>query len=136
MTTLHLPKGWIRNFLVASKRNSANPQKNSEGRSRASEGVILDEDYELNSFVSIASFLFCVVRWNSEGAFLRKSNRKKIGYGFNKGHEPARVADSSSTNAVNFSSARTTKCFPSSRCAIQIVRPLKADHDRTGDHVW
>jgi hypothetical protein len=70
--------------LVASKRNSANPQKNSERRSRASERVILDEDYELNSFVPIAPFLFCVVRWNSEGAFLRKSNRKKIGYGFNK----------------------------------------------------
>ena len=37
-----------------------------------------------------------------------------------------RIADSSSTNAVNFSSARTTKRLPSSRCAsaIQIVRPL------------
>jgi hypothetical protein len=40
----------------------------------------------------------------------------------------ARVADSSSTNAVNFSSARTTKRFPLSRCAsaIQIVRPLES----------
>src|SRR5438876_9277991 len=30
--------------------------------------------------------------------------------------------------AVNFSSARTTKCFPSPRCAsaIQIVRPLQS----------
>ena len=40
----------------------------------------------------------------------------------------ARIADSSSRNAVNFSSARTTKRFPSSRCAsaIQIVRPLES----------
>src|SRR4026208_565856 len=39
-----------------------------------------------------------------------------------------RVAASSSTNAVNFSSARTTKRFPSPRCAsaIQIVRPLES----------
>ena len=39
-----------------------------------------------------------------------------------------RIADSSSTNAVSFSSARTTKRFPSSRCAsaIQIVRPLES----------
>jgi hypothetical protein len=38
------------------------------------------------------------------------------------------VADSSSRNAVSFSSARTTKRFPSSRCAsaIQIVRPLES----------
>ena len=36
--------------------------------------------------------------------------------------------DSSSTNAVNFSSARTTKRFPSSRCAsaTKIVRPLES----------
>ena len=36
------------------------------------------------------------------------------------------TAASSSTNAVNFSSARTTKRFPSSRCAsaIKVVRPL------------
>src|SRR6266481_4289170 len=36
----------------------------------------------------------------------------------------ARIADSSSTNAVSFSSPRTTKRFPSSRCAstIEIVR--------------
>src|SRR5205823_5171856 len=35
------------------------------------------------------------------------------------------IADSSSRNAVSFSSARTTKRFPSPRCAstIQIVRP-------------
>ena len=39
--------------------------------------------------------------------------------------EKARIADSNSKNAVSFSSARTTKRFPSSRCApaIQIVRP-------------
>jgi len=39
------------------------------------------------------------------------------------------VANSSSRNAVSFSSARTTKRFPSSRCAsaIQIVRPRR-DH--------
>ena len=37
------------------------------------------------------------------------------------------IPDSSSTNARNLSSARTTKRFPSPRCAsaIQIVRPLK-----------
>jgi hypothetical protein len=37
----------------------------------------------------------------------------------------ARIAASNSINAVNFSSARTTKRFPSPRCAsaIQIVRP-------------
>ena len=40
----------------------------------------------------------------------------------------ARTADSSSTNAVSFSSACTTKRFPSPRCAsaIQIVRPLES----------
>src|SRR5438876_6247452 len=39
-----------------------------------------------------------------------------------------RIADSSSTNAVNFSSARTTKRFPSSRCpsATKIVRPQES----------
>jgi hypothetical protein len=39
-----------------------------------------------------------------------------------------RIADSSSTNAVNFSSARTTKRFLSPRCAsaIQIVRPTES----------
>ena len=44
----------------------------------------------------------------------------------------AHIADSSSTNAVNFSSARTTKRFPLSRCAsaIQIVRPLESTVDR------
>jgi hypothetical protein len=38
------------------------------------------------------------------------------------------IADSSSTNAVNFSSARTTKRFSSPRCGstIQIVRPLES----------
>ena len=43
----------------------------------------------------------------------------------------ARIADSSSRNAVSFSSARTTKRFPSSRCAsaIQIVRPLESIAD-------
>src|SRR5262249_2268163 len=41
---------------------------------------------------------------------------------------PARIADSSSRKAVSFSSARTTKRFPSSRCAsaIQIVRPSES----------
>ena len=41
---------------------------------------------------------------------------------------PTQIADSSSRNAVNFSSACTTKRFPSSRCAsaIQIVRPLES----------
>jgi len=46
------------------------------------------------------------------------------------GHYPphARIADSSSKNAVNFSSARTMKRFPSPPCAstIQIVRPLES----------
>src|SRR5947199_6089913 len=39
-----------------------------------------------------------------------------------------RIADSSSTNAVNFSSARTTKRFPSLRCAsaTKIVRPSES----------
>src|SRR5947208_6457928 len=38
------------------------------------------------------------------------------------------LADSSSINAVSFSSVRTTKRFPSPRCAsaIQIVRPLES----------
>ena len=38
------------------------------------------------------------------------------------------IAVSSSRNAVSFSSARTMKRFPSSRCAsaIQIVRPLES----------
>jgi hypothetical protein len=42
----------------------------------------------------------------------------------------ARIADSSSTNAVNFSSARTTKRFPS-RCAstVNIVCPLEFTPD-------
>src|SRR4029077_978478 len=40
----------------------------------------------------------------------------------------ARIADSSSRNAVNFSSACTTNRFSSPRCAstIQIVRPLES----------
>src|SRR5436190_20832979 len=39
-----------------------------------------------------------------------------------------RIAASNSRNAVNFSSARTTKRFPSPRCAstIQVVRPLES----------
>jgi hypothetical protein len=39
-----------------------------------------------------------------------------------------RIADSSSTKAINFSSAFTTKRFPLSRCAsaIQIVLPLES----------
>jgi hypothetical protein len=43
----------------------------------------------------------------------------------------ARTGNSSSTNAVNISSARTTKRFPSPRCAstIQIVRPLESKAD-------
>jgi hypothetical protein len=41
---------------------------------------------------------------------------------------PDRIANSSSRNAVNFLSARTTKRFPSSRCAsaTKIVRPLES----------
>jgi len=40
----------------------------------------------------------------------------------------ARIRASNSTNAVSISSARTTKGFPSSRCAsaIQIVRPSRS----------
>jgi hypothetical protein len=34
------------------------------------------------------------------------------------GRSPDRIADSSSTNAVSFSSARTTKRFPSPRCRV------------------
>src|SRR6266496_1309904 len=43
-----------------------------------------------------------------------------------------RIADSSSTNAVSFSSARLMKRSPSRRCAsaIQIVRPLQSTVDR------
>jgi hypothetical protein len=43
------------------------------------------------------------------------------------GEFKARIADSSSINGVNFSSARTTKRFPS-RCAstIRIVRPSES----------
>jgi hypothetical protein len=46
-----------------------------------------------------------------------------------------RIADSSSKNAVSFSSARTTKRFPSSRCAsaIQIVRPLESQAETPSD---
>src|SRR5947207_866006 len=42
-----------------------------------------------------------------------------------------RIAASNSRNAVNFSSARTTKRFPSPRCAsaIQIVRPSESIAD-------
>src|SRR4030095_276280 len=41
---------------------------------------------------------------------------------------PALIADSSSINAVNFSSPRPTKRFPLSRCAsaIQVVRPRES----------
>ena len=53
---------------------------------------------------------------------------------FNKDPSPwikFRSADSSSTNAVNFSSARTTKRFPSLRCpsATKIIRPRKSTAD-------
>src|SRR6266404_7678514 len=43
-------------------------------------------------------------------------------------HKASVVADSNSRKAVNFSSAHTTKRFPSTRCAsaIQIVRPLES----------
>jgi hypothetical protein len=43
-------------------------------------------------------------------------------------HFPGPIMDSSSINAVSISSARTTKRFPSPRCAstIQIVRPLES----------
>jgi hypothetical protein len=41
---------------------------------------------------------------------------------------PARIADSSSRNAVSFSSARTTNRFPSAQCvntpAVSSVRPI------------
>jgi len=59
-------------------------------------------------------------KWGSEIAAAEASARPRL--------LSARIADSSSTNAVNFSSARTTKRFPSSRCAsaIQIVRPLES----------
>jgi hypothetical protein len=43
---------------------------------------------------------------------------------FQANSSQVQIADSSSTNAVSFSSARTTKRFPSPRCAsaLQIVR--------------
>jgi hypothetical protein len=43
-------------------------------------------------------------------------------------HGNPRITDSNSRNAVSFSCARTTKRFPSPRCAsaIQLVRPLEA----------
>src|SRR5207247_9444636 len=46
-------------------------------------------------------------------------------------NRPRQIARSNSRNAVNFSSACTTKRFPSSRCAsaIQIVRPLESTAD-------
>ena len=51
-----------------------------------------------------------------------------------------RVAASNSTNAANFSSARTTKRFPSPRCAsaIQIVVPRRCFRYSRGtfDHGW
>jgi hypothetical protein len=50
----------------------------------------------------------------------------------------ARVATSSSTNAVSLSSACTTKRFPSSRCAstIQIVRPPNQELIRSSNSNW
>ena len=49
----------------------------------------------------------------------------------------AQTADSSSKNAVSFSSARTIKRFPSSRCAstIQIFRPLESALLIVADHL-
>ena len=48
-------------------------------------------------------------------------------------YRATRIAASSSTNAVSFSSACTTKRFPSSRCAstIQIVRPQQSIAETT-----
>jgi hypothetical protein len=59
---------------------------------------------------------------------LTVSSLEKIWLGCQDNSPQDRIADSSSTNAVSFSSARTTKRFPSSRCAsaIQIVRPLES----------
>jgi hypothetical protein len=52
---------------------------------------------------------------------------------FHAGPRLIRVADSSSTNAVSFSSACTIKRFPSPRCAsaIQIVRPAESIAENT-----
>jgi hypothetical protein len=60
------------------------------------------------------------------GAFAR--TRPAAANRSNRLARPVRIADSSSTNAVSFSSARTMKRFPSSRCAstIQIVRPSRS----------
>jgi hypothetical protein len=59
---------------------------------------------------------------------LTTSSLEKITSASQANSPQPRVADSSSTNAVNFSSARTTNRFPSLRCAsaIQIVRPLES----------
>jgi hypothetical protein len=56
----------------------------------------------------------------------RMVSNQQVGYILNS--LAALISDSNSTNAVNFSSAWTTKLFPSSRCAsaIQIVRPLES----------
>jgi hypothetical protein len=59
-----------------------------------------------------------------------KSNpraKRHTEYGIDLKGLTARIADSSSINAASFSSARTTKRFPSSRSAsaIQIVRPFE-----------
>ena len=58
---------------------------------------------------------------------LETSSLEKIAPACQHPIRQVRAADSSSTNAVSFSSARTTKRFPSSRWAstIQIVRPLE-----------
>jgi len=64
----------------------------------------------------------CCEIWCLRKGFLRLANQLQSGH--SRAHESL---DSSSTNAVNFSSAGTTKRFPSSRCAltIHLVSPLE-----------
>ncbi len=63
-----------------------------------------------------------------EGRTAKLPVKARAAFGASEQPLVPRVADSSSANAVNFSSARTTKRFPSSRCgsAIQIVRPSES----------
>jgi hypothetical protein len=56
-----------------------------------------------------------------DGRVLKKSRRS-----VNRIRRLARIADSSSKNAVSFSSERTTKHFPLPRCASEIVRLRRA----------
>jgi hypothetical protein len=57
--------------------------------------------------------------------FLTPPSLEKIALTCQANSPQARIADSSSRKALNFSSARTMKRFPSPRCAsaIQTVRP-------------